>query len=163
MCCGEKRKVYEPSLVILNNPVKNTVNEEYRCQSKGNLEEEQKEAKEKVRQFSAKDVVSKCLATKPKGFPEEFLWLTHFCIKNLNKKAHTQPAAAKQNTIVSPVQSTEAQSKYAPKPNADQVLQEDEDQQGAKPNYFLLSFTSALFGNRAPSEPQSSLLKQQEL
>jgi hypothetical protein len=43
----KKRKVYEPSLVILNNPRLIYNNEEKTCQSNENPEAEQKEVKEK--------------------------------------------------------------------------------------------------------------------
>ena len=67
-----KRKIYELSLVILNNPrlIKN--NEEQKCQSNENLEEDQKEAKEKAHWSSAKVAVSKSLATKPRKFHGEY-------------------------------------------------------------------------------------------
>ena len=64
MLTRKKRKVYELSLVILNNPRLIYNNEEKTCQSNENPEAEQKEAKEKAHWFSARVVVSKCPATK---------------------------------------------------------------------------------------------------
>jgi len=71
LICAKKRKVYEPSLVILNNPRLIYNNEEKTCQSNENPEAEQKEAKEKAHWFSAKVAVSKCPATKPNEYHEE--------------------------------------------------------------------------------------------
>ena len=90
--------------MILNNPRLIYNNEEKTCQLNENPEAEQKEAKEKAHWFSAKVAVSKCPATKPSEFHEESPWSTHYSTRNSDKKAHTLPAAPKQNTTVFHVQ-----------------------------------------------------------
>jgi hypothetical protein len=93
----KKRKVYELILVIINKPRLNYNIEEKQCQLSESPEVVQRVAKVKARWFSAAAAVSKSPATKQNECHEESPWWIRFSTRNFVKRAHTLPAAQKQN------------------------------------------------------------------